>query len=188
MCQSKSPYYQAQRKEWSIKNKDYVNEAHKQWCAKNPELRKRNMKNYRDQHKEEIRIYNTAWNKANMSYYNDYKKERYKTDAKYKLAIDLRARLNSALRHKSKRGSAVRDLGCSIDFFMEYISKQFAAGMTWENHELHGWHIDHIIPLSAVNLEDKPQLLKVLHFTNLRPMWAKQNLSKGGVRQNRFRK
>jgi hypothetical protein len=50
--------------------------------------------------------------------------------------------------------------------------------MTWENWSKYGWHIDHIKPLSSFNLTDYEQLKMACHYTNLQPMWAKDNLIK----------
>ena len=94
------------------------------------------------------------------------------------LAHTLRTRINSAIRRNTKSGSAVRDLGCSIDFLVKYLESKFQEGMTWENRGLYTWHIDHIIPLSSFNLEDREEFKKAVHYTNLQPMWAKDNLSK----------
>jgi hypothetical protein len=46
--------------------------------------------------------------------------------------------------------------------------------MTWENHGVHGWHIDHIIPLSSAK-DDIELLKKLCHYTNLQPLWAEEN-------------
>jgi len=100
-----------------------------------------------------------------------------------RIAMNLRSRLSAALRYNSKSGSAVKDLDCSIDELKIYLENQFGEGMTWENYGQ--WHIDHIIPLSIVDLTDQGVVLKVCHYTNLQPLWAKDNISKGG--RNRVR-
>ena len=47
----------------------------------------------------------------------------------------------------------------------------------WDNYGFNGWHIDHIIPLSsAKNIEE---INKLCHYSNLQPLWAQENLSKG---------
>lgn len=51
--------------------------------------------------------------------------------------------------------------------------------MTWENWGRGGWHIDHILPVSSFNLSDPDQFFKAFHFTNLQPLWERENLSKG---------
>jgi hypothetical protein len=95
---------------------------------------------------------------------------------KAKLLLYLRNRLNSAIKRGSKQGSAVRDLGCSIDELKAHLEKQFKTGMTWDNWG--EWHIDHIIPLASFNLTDREQLLKAVNFSNLQPLWAKENILK----------
>lgn len=93
------------------------------------------------------------------------------------MANNLRTRLNNALKNKS--GSAVTDLGCSIDELIIYLENLFLPGMTWENKGRYGWHIDHIIPLASFDLTKREQTKKACHYTNLQPLWAKDNLSKG---------
>jgi hypothetical protein len=74
--------------------------------------------------------------------------------------------------------SSLEYLGCTISELRVYIESRFLPGMTWENHGVKGWHIDHIIPLSRVDLTDESERIKVLHYTNLQPMWASENLKK----------
>ncbi len=109
-----------------------------------------------------------------------YERERYASDTAYKLTKLLRARLCKAIKRKSKKSSAVKLLGCSIDELIIHLESQFTVGMSWTNHGQ--WHIDHILPVSSFNLEDPTQLTIVCHYTNLQPLWAKDNISKGGAR------
>lgn len=89
----------------------------------------------------------------------------------------LRRRLNNALKNKQKSGSAIKDLGCTIVEFMIHIESKFQLGMSWDNYGK--WHIDHIKPLSKFDLTKRAELLEACHYSNLQPLWAKDNLSKG---------
>ena len=81
------------------------------------------------------------------------------------------------MKNKQKIGSAVSDLGCSVNYLKLHLEKQFVLEMTWDNYGK--WHIDHIIPISLFNLQDRNDFLKANHYTNLQPMWAKDNITKG---------
>jgi hypothetical protein len=85
--------------------------------------------------------------------------------------------LHLAIKGNAKRGSAVRDLGCSIPEFIGYIADKFQKGMSWDNHG--EWHLDHIKPLASFDLEDLKQFKQAVHYTNYQPLWAFDNLSKG---------
>ena len=68
-------------------------------------------------------------------------------------------------------------IGIDWDELLKYFESMFYDGMTWENYGYRGWHIDHIIPVCSAKTYD--EMVKLCHYTNLRPMWAKDNLSKG---------
>ena len=51
--------------------------------------------------------------------------------------------------------------------------------MSWDNHGYDGWHVDHIRPCASFDLTDEEQVRKCFHYTNLQPLWAKDNLRKG---------
>lgn len=105
-----------------------------------------------------------------------YHRNKLKTNIPYALKNSLRIRLSQMLREKTKNGSAVNLLGCSGEELMVYLESRFQEGMSWSNRTK--WHIDHIIPLSRFDLENPLELAKACHFTNLQPLWAKDNLIK----------
>jgi hypothetical protein len=115
--------------------------------------------------------------KSVLEYRAKYRFVREKTDISFKLANYLRTRLTHAVRNNQKTGSAVKDLGCSVDELKSYLSSKFTDNMTWENYGK--WHIDHIMPLSSFDLANRDELLKACHYTNLQPLWAKDNFKKG---------
>ena len=95
-----------------------------------------------------------------------------------RLRDNLRGRLRQALRGGFRVGSAVRDLGCTIEELKKHLESRFRPGMTWENWSPTGWHIDHIKPLASFDLTDRAQFLQACHYTNLQPLWAAENLRK----------
>ena len=111
--------------------------------------------------------------------YNKYFKERRKSDPIFKLANTARTRIVSFLktRNINKKSSTAEMVGCSSKFLKEYLEKKFTLGMTWQNHGKHGWHIDHIVPLASATTAEN--MKKLMHYTNLQPMWATENLKKG---------
>jgi len=59
----------------------------------------------------------------------------------------------------------------------KYLEDKFSEGMTWDNKGFYGWHIDHIIPLSSAKNEE--DIIRLSHYTNLQPLWGKDNMKKG---------
>ncbi len=75
--------------------------------------------------------------------------------------------------------SAALLVGCSTEELKIYLEKQFTDGMSWNNYG--EWHIDHIRPCASFDLSDLSQQIECFHYTNLRPLWAEDNKSKGGT-------
>lgn len=137
---------------------------HQKWTERNKQYRIQYRKDYFQQ------------NKSRLSTLRKIKRD---SDLQFKLADYLRNRLYSAVRNQAKSGSAVGDLGCSIEKFKDYLQTQFTPGMTWDNWTKDGWHIDHKVPLSKFNLADPHELQIACHYSNLQPMWASDNMRKG---------
>lgn len=154
----------------------------KEQCSQWRQSRKEAHQKWKDNNRERFRQL------ARDSYYRnrekviqrnyEYTKKRRQVDINYNLTILLRQRLNSALKGNTKTGSAVSDLGCTIEELRLHLESKFENGMTWDNHGRHGWHIDHIKPLSSFDLSDPEQLKLAVHYTNLQPLWAVDNLRK----------
>ena len=83
------------------------------------------------------------------------------------------------LENHTKSKPTFELLGYSVEDLKQHLEKQFTDGMTWENYGK--WHIDHIIPRKKLQYEttDDENFFKCWSLSNLQPLWAKDNWSKG---------
>jgi hypothetical protein len=160
-------------------NKEKLKIKNKTYYESNKDKVKLQKKAYYDSNKDKKKTYQKFYQKTNKDKVNSYVNNRLKTDIQFKLSHNLRARLRSAINRNFKAGSAVKDLGCSIEELKQHLESKFKPGMTWDNWTSNGWHIDHIKPLANFDLTNRQQLLEACHYTNLQPLWADENLSKG---------
>jgi hypothetical protein len=109
-----------------------------------------------------------------------YQISRCKVDPLFKLTKNLRSRLYHALiKQKANKNNKTLELTCcTISFLKVYLEAKFTEGMSWENYGK--WHIDHILPCCSFDLKNAEEQKVCFHYTNLQPLWAKDNLSKGG--------
>ena len=116
---------------------------------------------------------------------NRQRRERYRTDPNFRIADCLHSRLNKALKAQgtSYQGK-LKLLGCSVDQFKRYLALFFSEPgnrwMNWKNHGRRGdgircWEIDHIYPLSKLDLTDPEQLRRAQHWSNFQPLSAADN-------------
>ena len=127
---------------------------------------------------------NKAWREAN----NEYVIARKKVWHAAKYASDIPFKLSKLVRHAHLRATgrrigkqeAIDLLGCTLEEYQDYLESKFQQGMTWDNHAVEGWHIDHILPLneSGTTLTEEEKI-KRLHYKNTQPLWAKDNMKKG---------
>jgi hypothetical protein len=71
-------------------------------------------------------------------------------------------------------------VGYNLKQLKAHIESLFQLGMSWDNYGLHGWHIDHKIPISAFNITSYicEDFQKCWALENLQPLWAEDNLRK----------
>jgi len=158
--------------------KECQKEYQKGWYQQNAEKKKEYDKAYYEQNREERKEQQKAYRKQNRDKRRIYKRNKHKTDLNFKLSQNLRTRVRAALNGKCKSKNTLKLLGCSVDFLKKHIESQFEPGMSWENYGFDGWHVDHIVPCVSFDLSAPEQQQKCFNYTNLQPLWAKDNLSK----------
>jgi hypothetical protein len=114
---------------------------------------------------------------------NERRKLRWKNKWENNELFAIKHRLRTLVRNSFRKKGYNRFesrteeiVGISYNEFKVYMESKFVNGMSWENRG--EWHIDHIIPLSAAKSQE--ELIALSHYTNLQPLWAMDNLKKGG--------
>jgi hypothetical protein len=107
------------------------------------------------------------------------------TDSVFKLKHNISCLIRNSIKKKGYTKSKKTEdiIGCSVNELLIHLSSMFLEGMSFDNHG--DWHIDHIIPLVTAKTED--EVIKLNHYTNLQPLWAKDNLSKSGNYNETFK-
>lgn len=136
-------------------------------------------KEYKQKNKDDISNYNKNYNIENRKTIQDrhtkYLKDRRKTNPQYKISLLLRNRMKKTLKYK--QGMVNKLIGCDKNTLMSWLETNFIGDMTWENQGKL-WHIDHVIPCKMFNLEDENQQRICFNWSNMRPLYALENLKK----------
>jgi hypothetical protein len=101
-------------------------------------------------------------------------RERGQEDPSYRMYRNTLRRTGMALKGRASPSLA---LACDHDRLREHVSARFSEGMTWDRYRQ--WEVDHIKPLSAARSDR--ELLDLCHYTNLQPLWRRENRMKGGA-------
>ena len=162
-------------------NLEKSRETSRRTYQKHKEKRSQQAKKYRDKNKEFLYQKNKQWVRENKDhvrkYMREYNSKRRANDPMFVLNQRCRTRITDAFRlgGYTKKSRTSQLLGCEWAALKEHIENQFVDGMTWESRHL--WHIDHIIPMASAKTVEELEAL--CHYTNLQPLWAKDNMSKG---------
>lgn len=169
-----NPEKEAENKRRSyLKNQENNKAYAAAWRLANPEKVKAWAANVP---KEVLRARVREWKARNVEYCRKYGRE-YMQTPHGKLNNRIRARLNECLRkgYNTKKSAL---LGWTIPELRAHLERQFVGEMSWKN--MGEWHIDHIIPLSSFTFDgtDDPEFRRAWALTNLRPLWAQDNMQK----------
>lgn len=142
------------------------------------EVKKKQCKIYYREHSTTLKEASKKWRMDNYERSHSYFGIKYKTDENFRLISTLRGRIRKVLHGKTKSAATRELLGCAVSELWDYLEARFQNDMTRENYGK-VWHVDHIIPCSRFDLSDPEQQRKCFHYTNLQPLFALDNISKG---------
>jgi len=177
---NRKEYLKEKSKLYYENNRDKVRDIGKRWREKNPEKSNAIYSRYRKTEKR--RKAGREWARRNREKSYEYRNDKYNNDTQYNLNVKIRRRIFQSLKQRrvSKSDKTIKLLGCSMQFFDEYIKGLFHDGMTSDDLLNGKIHIDHIIPVRAFDLTDTIQQRACFYFKNLYPLWDKDNLTKSG--------
>lgn len=133
----------------------------------------RHWRNHPEVIRARVEKYRSRVNQNAMKYYRiakDGRLNRY-------FASRIRTRIYCVLKGIKKSARTTILLGCSIEQLRTHLASRFKRGMNWNNYGT-AWHIDHIIPCHSFDLSKEHDQRKCFHYSNLQPLWSKDNLSK----------
>lgn len=161
-------------------NKDWIRERGKDYYERNKERIASYAKIYYSVNREYIKARTRRWYMENrerlIEQSSDYKAKKRKTDPHFLMLERVRARIKNAIKSKWRTTEL---LGCTGKEAYEHLVSKFTDGMTEEAFMDGEIHIDHIKPCASFDLTDPQQQKECFHYTNLQPLWAGDNLSKG---------
>ncbi len=188
------------RAAYTERNRERLREKHAQWVKENPEVMREALRQYREKNRELLRSKDKAYRDRTREHQRRRSAEYRKTEKFKEIArecqrkrranpmLALSGRVSRMIRASLSSGAKARrsweDLvGYSLSDLVIHIERQFAPGMSWENRD--EWHIDHIVPVSAFSFEspEDPDFKACWALTNLRPLWAADNLRKNATRE-----
>lgn len=159
--------------EWQKSNPEKANGYSYKWKDANPEKVYGYVRKHQETHYEKIKKRQRLYRKNNIEKIREYdriwKVEKYKNDDLFKLKCIVAGRIRAYLKGRAKSKSTIEYLGCEIEFYKEYLTKQFSKNMSWDNYGEY-WEIDHIHPVSKGGS---------FHYSNTQPLTVTENREKG---------
>lgn len=193
-AESLARYYE-RRLQYRNENKEKINQQKRALYQQAPDDHKKRGQVWRQKNIEKCRAIGRAKYQANRQAYIEKAREYCKANPEWRRkfvrewsALKRSNPLHRLIHNHRNRVQAVisrcglkktlrtiQYVGCDWPTLKAHLEAKFQPGMTWENYG--EWHVDHVVPLASGSTPG--ELLLLFHFSNLQPLWAKENLSKG---------
>jgi hypothetical protein len=135
--------------------------------ANKPEVYQAIKANHRSRNRDRI-------NRQQSDYY-----AAYKNDPVWVVRNRIKASISKRLRLGGEKSGTFDMLGYRPQDLADHLERQFLEGMGWRNRS--DWHIDHIVPISTARTVD--DVIALNQLSNLRPLWAGDNMQKSASRE-----
>lgn len=173
---------------------EYYTQGNTGLCSECKDCNKKRKRNYRLLHLDHVRALEAKYQaktKRSLQYYHQHKKRlnhqavertkrRRKLDPLFRLQCSVGSKISACLKGEKAGRKWEQLVGYSIRELKEHLERGFLLGMDWGNYGQ--WHVDHIIPKSLFNIvsAESAEFKACWALSNLQPLWAFDNISKGG--------
>lgn len=152
------------------------------WRLTNAEKLKADKRKYHEENADAIRARVRDWRSENPD-----KVREAAANVRKNPQSRLRYAMSNGIRFSLRGKKAGRSWESLVDYDMRvlrlHLEKQFLPGMTWDGFGP-VWHVDHIVPDSFFSYErpEDPDFKCSWALSNLRPLWALDNIKKNATR------
>lgn len=159
-----SQKFSAMRKRHYRRHRERLLKSKHSYYVKNRARKQAYDRDYRQKNSKKIAEQKAIWESL------------HRLDPKKRIVRNIRRRIHHAIARDCVSLRTIELIGCTVSELKEHLEVQFTNGMSWDNYGK--WHIDHIRPCYSFDLTDTHQLKLCFHYSNCRPLWAKENLSR----------
>jgi len=163
-------------KKYYEENRERIRETQRLYYQRNKKRLRERASLYYYANRKKVREDQKVYYDKYKDLINKQRTEKMRNNPELRIVANLRSRLSSYISGKSKR--TLQLLGCERDHLITHLQVQFKKGMNWDNYG-NKWAVDHHIPITAFDLNNKKEFEACWHFSNLKPMWVKDNIRKG---------
>ena len=156
---------------YNLQNRDRIQIRNREYRATHKEDMARSSKMWKERNRERVNLLNRKSRAACVDWWN--------TPIR-KLAQSMKNGMRRSLRGEKGGVAWTKLVDYTPQALKKHIEQQFMEGMAWKNYGQ--WHIDHIRPVCSFsfNLPTDSGFKECWALSNLQPLWAFDNQSKGG--------